>query len=152
MASGINSGNINFPQTPKNSGAKSVPQKAPDAAISGDIVQLTGTGFAAPVVAGLVAGIAQANPDLSPAEIKDLIVKTADNGVVNLKAALAAATQRSPIRMSMDETSGIGAIGDSKKSNDGHGLTGLNSINSVVSSGRFEGLNGSYGEKRLFGL
>ena len=53
---------------------------------------------------------------------------------------------------SMDEATGVGIIGDSQKADAGHGLTGLNSINSVVSSGKFEGLNGSYGAARPFGL
>jgi subtilisin family serine protease len=150
MASGI-SGNFNFPNQPKNYGINTVPaaasEKLPD-----DSVQLTGTGFAAPMVAGLAAQMACANPDLSPAEIKSLLTSTSTEGVVNPEAALKAALNRSPVHLSMDETSGVGLIQDSLKADNGHGLTGLNTISSVVSTGRFEGLNGSYGENRLFGI
>jgi len=59
-----------------------------------------GTSFASPTVAGIVANLRQANPNLSPAERKNVIMKTADNmgnydidtqgaGFINAQKALA---------------------------------------------------------------
>ena len=152
MASGIPSNNFNAPKLVKNFGANPAPSAPQEQAPPSDQVQLSGTGFAAPRVAGLAAQILQVSPDITPAEMKQLLISTSKDGVVSPEAALTAALNRSPVNLSMDETSGIGPIGDSQKADNGHGLTGLNSLNSVVSSGKFEGLNGSYGAGRNFGF
>ena len=44
-----------------------------------DTVAGPGTSFASPEVAGIVAGLRQAHPSASPGEIKDAMMKTADN-------------------------------------------------------------------------
>lgn len=71
--------------------------------IDGDgYVKLTGTSMASPVVAGVAALVWEANPDLSPEQVKDFLIRTADipvdgNGddncpnMVNAKAAVEAA-------------------------------------------------------------
>lgn len=147
------SGNFNFPSDKGFSTRSKVSQAGEKAAeVVGDSVHLVGTGMASPMVAGLVASMASANPELKPAEIKELLKSTSDHGVINPQAAMQAAVNRSPMTLSMDEAYGISAVGDSQRAAKGDGLTGLNSIASVVSSGRFEGLNASYGEKRLFSL
>lgn len=56
--------------------------------------------------------------------------------------------QNSPDRLLM---SGVQEIGGYQQPSDGSGVTGLNSINSVISSGMFEGLNGQYGQRNPFG-
>jgi hypothetical protein len=58
------------------------------------------------------------------------------------------AVRNSPDRLLM---SGVQEIGGYKAPADGTGVTGLNSIGSVVSSGMFQGLNGQYGQRSLFG-
>ncbi len=152
MASGIPSNNFNVPKQFKTAGSGSVPNTSSEHKPSGDAVELTGTGFATAQVSGLAALVAQANPNLTPAEMKEVLVEASKGGTLDAAAALEAARKRAPIHLSMDEATGVGIIGDSQKADAGHGLTGLNSINSVVSSGKFEGLNGSYGAARPFGL
>ena len=44
-----------------------------------DTIAGPGTSFASPEVAGIVANLRQGNPDASPQEIKDALMKTADN-------------------------------------------------------------------------
>lgn len=61
----------------------------------------------------------------------------------------AAARPGVPTVLSMDEVNAVSAIGG-KGNEDGGGLTGLNSLSSVVATGQFLGLNGSYGQKNPF--
>jgi len=52
-------------------------------------VKLEGTDFSAPLVTGTAAAMLQANPDLTPGEIKEILNKTAgENKVVNPEAAV----------------------------------------------------------------
>lgn len=117
-----------------------------------DLVTLSGT--ASPSVAGLAAQMLGSNPDLKPADVKEILQSTSEGGVVNARAALEeAVARRVPTTLMMEDAHGVSAVGSPKASDEGLGLTGLNSLASVVSSGRFEGLNGSYGPgKGLFGL
>jgi hypothetical protein len=47
---------------------------------------------------------------------------------------------------------GLQEIGGYNPPADGSGVTGLNSIASVVASGTFQGLNGTYGQRSPFSL
>jgi hypothetical protein len=151
MASGI-PGNINFPQLPKNYGAKSPQILSPGTSVSkpqGDSFNFSNSDMATPVVSGLVAQMLSANPDLSAQDVKTILLDTAKDGQVDAKAAMAAGVNHAPVHLSMEEVHGVGLINGSLKSDQGHGLTGLNSIASVVASGKFEGLNGPYGDKQM---
>lgn len=140
------SGNFNFPSD-KGIPAKpkAIPASQETPALPTESVTLGGSGFAAPMVAGMAAQIVAENPSLTPAEVKEILVDTAKAGIVGGIASSLPQASRVPTTLSMDETSGIGAIGLSQGSEEGHGLTGLNSLASVVAEGRFQGLNGSYG-------
>lgn len=150
------SGNFNFPSD------KGIPAKpkVDIGALGGELstdpkeefVTLSGTGFASASVAGLAAAIRAENPSLPPAEVKDILIQTSKEGVVDPKAALEAASARAvptTLLMSAEE---VGAIGSNKGGDDGHGLTGLNSLGSVVATGRFSGLKGDYGPGNGFGF
>ncbi len=152
MASGIPGGSNFNTSKVSNYGAKSVPVTPDDSKPVSDSVQLTGSGFATARVTGLAALIADVSPGITPSEMKEVLINTAKDGVLDAPAAQAAAAKRAPVHLSMDEVGGIGSIGDSQQSDKGHGLTGLNSLSSVVATGKFEGLNGSYGADRPFGL
>lgn len=153
------SGNFNFPSD------KGIPAKPKldignlGAEIAADpkeeFVTMSGTGLASASVTGLVAAMLAENPTLPPAEVKDILIQTAKNGVVDPKAALEVAAGRSvptTLLMSTDEVAGLGAITSNRGGDDGHGLTGLNSLGSVVASGRFSGLKGDYGPGNGFGF
>jgi subtilisin family serine protease len=153
------SGNFNFPSDKGIPARPKIDIASPGADFSTDPKEefvMGGSGFATPMVTGLVASLLAENPSLTPGEVKDILVRRAKDGVVDSKAAIEAATgiSSSPITltMGMDEASGIGAINSSQGGDNGHGLTGLNSLNSVVSSGRFSGLKGDYGPGNGFGF
>jgi subtilisin family serine protease len=151
MASGI-PGNMNLPKLHTNFGAKSVQIAAPglqESQPQGDVFKLTSSDMAAPVVSGVVAQMLTANPDLTPQDIKTILLDSAKDGVVDNKAALQASVNHAPVHLSMEEVSGVGLINSSFSSDQGLGLTGLNSLSSVVASGRFEGLGGAYSDKQM---
>jgi subtilisin family serine protease len=90
-----------------NWGASSVDVAAPgvaiDSTVPGDLhLEMSGTSMASPYVAQVAALVKDANPDLSPADVKKVIMETVDvkdwlqakvrsSGVVNKDRALAAA-------------------------------------------------------------
>ncbi len=135
MASSIG-GNFNVPgnkqiQPNRNIGAKPAQNEV---AAPGDQVQLSGP--QAPAVEQHTRSI-QADP------------ASLNTGGFEIAArSEKPAVQNSPDRLLM---SGVQEIGGYQPPSDGSGVTGLNSINSVISSGMFQGLNGEYGQRNLFG-
>lgn len=61
-----------------------------DRTIVGDPAPFSGTSFAAPVVAGTAALVWQLRPELSAAEVRSLLVDTAEQGVVPVVSPVAA--------------------------------------------------------------
>jgi len=87
---GDNSGGINPLRLPKSlpPGVPAEIQNTP-----ADLVTLQGTGFAAPVVAGTAALMMQANPNLTPGDVKDLLLEASgEGGVLNSAQAVELAT------------------------------------------------------------
>ncbi|MBX3172698.1 MAG: hypothetical protein KF760_35195 [Candidatus Eremiobacteraeota bacterium] len=135
MASSIG-GNFNVPgnkqiQPNRHTGAKPAQNEV---AAPGDQVQLSGP--QAPAVEKQTRSL-QADPASVPTGGFEIAIRSEKPGV-----------QNSPDRLLM---SGVQEIGGYTPPADGSGVTGLNSINSVVSSGMFQGLNGQYGQRSLFG-
>lgn len=87
----------------------------------------------------------------APAAEKQSRSVQADPASVNtggFEIATRPTVQKSPDRLLM---SGVQEIGGYHPPADGSGVTGLNSIASVCSTGVFQGLNGEYGQRNLFG-
>ncbi len=77
--------------------------------ISGHYKHVDGTSFAAPIVSSIVAQMLEANPSLTPQEVKHILIKTAERipgvetdrqgwGVVNPRSAVARALEMSLLR------------------------------------------------------
>lgn len=135
MASPIG-GNFNIPgqkqiQPNRNLGAQPVQNEV---AAPGDQVQLSGP--QAPAVEKQARSI-QADP-----------ASVSTGGFEVATRSEKPSVQNSPDRLLM---SGVQEIGGYKAPADGSGVTGLNSIASVCSTGMFQGLNGEYGQRNLFG-
>lgn len=135
MASSIG-GNFNIPgqkqiQPNRNLGAQPAQNEV---AAPGDQVQLSGP--QAPAVEKQARSI-QADPASVNTGGFEIATRSEKPGV-----------QNSPDRLLM---SGVQEIGGYKPPADGSGVTGLNSIASVCSTGMFQGLNGEYGQRNLFG-
>jgi membrane-anchored mycosin MYCP len=76
---------------------------APARTIVGDPAPFSGTSFAAPVVAGAAALVWQARPDLTAAQVRSLLVATAEQGVVPVVSPVAA------VSAALDGSDGPGA-------------------------------------------
>jgi len=135
MASSIG-GHFNVPgnkqiQPNRNTGAKPAQNEV---AAPGDQVHLSAP--QAPAVEKQARSI-QADPASVNTGNFEIATRSEKPGVKN-----------SPDRLLM---SGVQEIGGYTPAADGSGVTGLNSIASVCSTGVFQGLNGQYGQRNLFG-
>ena len=136
---GNNTGGINPLALPKSLPA-GVPQEIQQA--PADCFSFSGSGFATPVVAGTAALILSQHPDMSPAEMKSLLIETSDNGMLNASKAMERA---SAIPASVDgaNIAGVKPQASTKgKFKESHGLEGIGSLS----------LGGIYSKEPLGGL
>lgn len=111
-----------------NFGKTTVDVLAPGVAVVSPVpgnrhMSLSGTSQAAPYVAGIAAAVKDANPDLSPKDIKDIIIGTVDvkaeladkvksSGIVNRARAIAAASAATPGNVSAAVTAARESVAD----------------------------------------
>ena len=127
------SGNFNFPS---DKGIPSRPRAAAPQAETApdDLVTLSGSNTVAPRGEDTVSRATSGEP-----------TQAREKAAPAPSGSSPSSVRRAPATLMMDDVQGIAGINLSQSSNEGHGLTGLNTLSSVVASGRFEGLNGSYG-------
>jgi serine protease AprX len=78
--------------------------------IGRDYEALTGSSQATPIVSGLVADMLQANPNLTPAQVKDIIIKSADHYLKDDPNAQGAGVMNGPAAVKMALEAGQPAV------------------------------------------
>ncbi|MBS2038134.1 hypothetical protein JST97_24325 [bacterium] len=132
-------GNFNIPgqksvSNNRNLGAPA--QGNQDAGLPGDLVSISGA------------------PSTPKADKQDRLTSTADPASTPTGFEVSVRSEKPAVNHAPDRLlmGGIQEIGGYTPPADGSGVTGLNSIASVVASGTFQGLNGTYGQRSPFSL
>ncbi|MFN8606839.1 MAG: hypothetical protein U0931_04865 [Vulcanimicrobiota bacterium] len=113
-----------------------VPQEGQPANLPGDQVSISGT------------------PTQPRADRQDRLTTTGDPASTPAGLEVSLRSEKTTINNVPDRLlmGGVQEIGGYTPPADGSGVTGLNTIASVVASGTFQGLNGTYGQRSPFSL